>query len=40
MLNVPEMMNVVWITYLILVGALVWLMHRWERSLRIPGYGR
>lgn len=40
MLNVPEMMNVVWITYLILVGALVWLMHRWERGLRIPGYGR
>ena len=40
MLNVPEMMNVVWITYLILVGVLVWLMHRWERALRIPGYGR
>jgi polar amino acid transport system permease protein len=40
MLNVSEMMNVVWITYLVLVGALVWMMHRWERSLRIPGYGR
>lgn len=40
MLNVPEMMNVVCITYLLLVGVLVWAMHRWERSLRIPGCGR
>jgi polar amino acid transport system permease protein len=38
--NVPEMMNVVWIVYLILVGVLVWLMHRWEKSMRVPGFGR
>lgn len=38
--NVPEMMNVVWIVYLILVGALVWLMGRWERAMRVPGLGR
>jgi polar amino acid transport system permease protein len=38
--NVPEMMNVVWIVYLILVGFLVWLMHRWERSIRVPGFGQ
>ncbi len=38
--NVPEMMNVVWIVYLVLVGVLVWLMHRWERSMRIPGFGQ
>lgn len=39
-LNVPEMMNVLWLVYLILVGGLVWLMHRWERSIRIPGFGQ
>ncbi|WP_192252339.1 amino acid ABC transporter permease [Mesorhizobium silamurunense] len=38
--NVPEMMNVVWVVYLVLVGILVWLMHRWERAIRIPGFGR
>ena len=38
--NVPEMMNVVWIVYLILVGALVWLMGRWERVMKVPGLGR
>jgi len=38
--NVPEMMNVVWIVYLLLVGLLVWLMHRWENSIRVPGFGR
>ncbi len=27
-------------TYAVLVGVLVWIMHRWERALRIPGYGR
>lgn len=37
--NVFEMMNVVWAVYLLIVGALVWLMHRWEKSARIPGYG-
>ena len=38
--NVPEMMNVVWIVYIILVGTIVWLMYRWERSMRIPGFGQ
>ena len=38
--NVPEMMNVVWIVYIILVGTVVWLMYRWERSMRIPGFGQ
>ncbi|MEH3148654.1 MAG: amino acid ABC transporter permease [Methylobacterium frigidaeris] len=38
--NVLEMMVLLLATYGILVGVLVWLMHRWERALRIPGYGR
>lgn len=37
--NVPEMMIVVFIFYVALVGVLVWGMHRWERQMRIPGYG-
>src|ERR1041384_1016155 len=36
--NVPEMMNVLLITYVSLVGLLVWMMGRWERGLTIPGY--
>src|SRR3989440_10707830 len=36
--NVPEMMNVLLITYVALVGVLVWVMGRWERALTIPGY--
>ena len=38
--NVFEMMMVLLATYGILVGILVWLMHRWERAMRIPGYAR
>ncbi|KAB1070274.1 amino acid ABC transporter permease [Methylobacterium planeticum] len=38
--NVFEMMCVLLATYGILVGVLVWIMHRWERALHIPGYGR
>ena len=38
--NVLEMMVVLLATYGILVGILVWLMHRWERAMRIPGYAR
>lgn len=38
--NVMEMMLVLFITYGVLVGILVWIMHGWERLLRIPGYGR
>lgn len=38
--NVLEMMLVLFVTYGVLVGILVWIMHGWERMLRIPGYGR
>ena len=38
-LNVPEMMNVLLIMYFVLVGSLVWVMHRWERAIRVPGFG-
>ena len=38
-LNVPEMMNVLLICYFLLVGILVYVMHRWERALRVPGFG-
>jgi polar amino acid transport system permease protein len=37
-LNVREMMNVLLIVYVLLVAVLVWLMGRWERAMRIPGY--
>jgi polar amino acid transport system permease protein len=37
--NVRETMTVLLITYLGLVGLLVWAMGRWERAWRIPGYG-
>ncbi len=38
MFNVREMMNVLLVTYVALVGVLVWIMGRWERAMRIPGY--
>lgn len=38
-LNVREMMNVVLLTYILLIAGLVWVLHRWEKALRIPGYG-
>jgi polar amino acid transport system permease protein len=37
--NVPEMMNVLLLIYIGLVGILVWVMGKWERALRIRGYG-
>jgi polar amino acid transport system permease protein len=37
-LNVPEMMNVLLVVYVSLVGILVYVMGRWERAMRIPGY--
>jgi len=37
--NVPEMMLVMFIFYIVLVGILVLGMHRWEHKMRIPGYG-
>ena len=38
-LNVPVMMNVLLICYFLLVGVLVYAMHRWERAIRVPGFG-
>lgn len=38
-LNVPVMMNVLLVCYFVLVGALVWVMNRWERAIRVPGFG-
>ena len=38
--NVFEMMITLFIFYLVLVGVLVWLMYRRERSLRVPGFGQ
>jgi polar amino acid transport system permease protein len=37
-LNVREIMNVLLVMYVLLVGVLVWIMARWERAMRIPGY--
>jgi polar amino acid transport system permease protein len=37
-MNVREMMVVLLVTYVALVAVLVWVMRRWERALRIPGY--
>ncbi|HJU22255.1 MAG TPA: amino acid ABC transporter permease [Casimicrobiaceae bacterium] len=38
-LNVPVMMNVLLICYLLLVGILVYFMHRLEHVMRVPGFG-
>ncbi len=37
--NVPEMMIFLLVAYVFLVSVLVWGMHRWERSMRLPGFG-
>ena len=37
--NVVEMMIVLFIYYVGLVAILVYFMHRWERAMKIPGYG-
>jgi polar amino acid transport system permease protein len=39
-LNVPEMMNVLLVIYVMLVGVVVYVMGRWERAMRVPGYVR
>ncbi len=36
--NVPEMMNLVLVTYLIIVSSFVWMMSRINNRMRIPGY--
>jgi polar amino acid transport system permease protein len=38
-LNVPEMMTFLLFAYVGLLALLVWVMNRWERSLRLPGFG-
>lgn len=38
--NVPEMMILLFAIYIALVGILVFAMHCWEKSLRVPGLGR
>ncbi|MFQ5466622.1 MAG: amino acid ABC transporter permease [Kiloniellaceae bacterium] len=37
--NVEEMMIVLFIYYVGLVAVLVYGMHRWEKRMRVPGYG-
>jgi len=37
--NVTEMMLFMLLSYFVLVGVLVWGMHRWERAMKIPGFG-
>jgi polar amino acid transport system permease protein len=38
-LNVPVMMNVLLLAYLVLVGILVWVMGRVEKRMHVPGFG-
>jgi polar amino acid transport system permease protein len=38
--NVMEVMLTLFVFYIGLVGILVWIMDRWEKALRIPGYGQ
>lgn len=38
--NVPTMMIILLLTYVALVGVLVWAMNAWERSMAIPGFGQ
>lgn len=38
-LNVRTMMNVVLLSYVGIVAVLVWVLHRWERMLHVPGFG-
>ena len=37
--NVREVMTFLLVAYIALVGILVWAMNRWERAMKIPGYG-
>ena len=39
-MNVPELMNVLLVMFTIMIGLMVYVMHRWEQKLRIPGYNR
>ena len=33
------MMNVLLVCFVLLVGVLVYGMHRWEKAMRVPGLG-
>jgi polar amino acid transport system permease protein len=37
--NVKEMMNVLLLCYVALVGVFVYVMNRWERAMKMPGFG-
>jgi polar amino acid transport system permease protein len=37
--NVTEMMNLMLFSYVFIISLLVWLMHKWEKKLRVPGFG-
>jgi len=37
-LTVPEIMNVLLVIYVALGGVVVYVMGRWERAMRVPGY--
>ena len=37
-MNVREMMNVLLLAYILLIALLVWVLQRWERALRVPGW--
>lgn len=37
-MNVREMMDLLLVVYIVLIALLVWVMERWERALRVPGY--
>lgn len=37
--NVKEMMNVLLLCYVALVGVFVYAMNRWERAMKMPGFG-
>ena len=37
-MNVRETMNVLLLAYIVLIAGLVWVLERWERALRLPGW--
>ncbi len=37
-MNVRETMNVLLLAYIVLIAGLVWMLERWERALRLPGW--
>lgn len=39
-MNVRETMNVLLLAYIVLIAGLVWVLERWERALRLPGWTR